>query len=242
MRTIYFYLCAVVNLIWINTKKMQFSKIKKNKTKEEADAHVAEIATNWSKFILNIAGLNLTVVGKENIPNEPCLFVGNHQSNFDIPVILSNMNRTTGAVAKKEMEKIPIMSYWMREIHCVFMDRENPREALKAISEGVENLKNGYSMLIFPEGTRSRSNNMGEFKKGSMRLAIKAGVPIVPVTLYDTYKAMEGNNGKIKKANAKLIIDKPIYLGEMTKEEKANVSDRVQGIIQSNLNKEKGVI
>ncbi|WP_246599300.1 lysophospholipid acyltransferase family protein [Clostridium lacusfryxellense] len=220
---------------------MNFINIKKNKTKEEADAHVAEIATKWSKFILNIAGLNLTVVGKENIPNEPCLFVGNHQSNFDIPVILSNMNRTTGAVAKKEMVKIPIMSYWMREIHCVFMDRENPREALKAISEGVENLKNGYSMLIFPEGTRSRSNNIGEFKKGSMRLAIKAGVPIVPVTLYDTYKAMEGNNGKIKKANAKIIFDKPIYLGEMTKEEKANVSDRVQDIIQSNLNKEKGI-
>ena len=239
MRTIYFYLCAIINLICINSKKMKLSSIKKNKTKEEADAHVAKIATNWSKFIIKIAGLNLTVVGKENIPNEPCLFVGNHQSNFDIPVILSNMNRTTGAVAKKEMEKIPIMSYWMRQIHCVFMDRKNPREALKAIAEGVENLKNGYSMLIFPEGTRSKSNNMGEFKKGSMRLAIKAGVPIVPVTLYDTYKAMEGNNGKIKKANAKIIFDKPIYLSEMSKEEKANISDVVQDIIQCNLNKEK---
>lgn len=241
MRTIYFYLCAIINLIWINFKKMKFSSMKKHKTREEAEAYVAEIATNWSKFILNIAGLNLTVVGKENIPNEPCLFVGNHQSNFDIPVILSNMNRTTGAVAKKEMLKIPIMSYWMKQIHCVFMDRENPREALKAIAEGVENLKNGSSMLIFPEGTRSKSNNMGEFKKGSMRLAIKAGVPIVPVTLYDTYKAMEGNNGKIKKANAKLIIDKPIYLDGMSKEEKANISEVVQNIIQCNLNKEKGV-
>jgi 1-acyl-sn-glycerol-3-phosphate acyltransferase len=241
MRTIYFYLCAIINLIWINFKKMKFSSMKKHKTREEAEAYVAEIATNWSKFILNIAGLNLTVVGKENIPNEPCLFVGNHQSNFDIPVILSNMNRTTGAVAKKEMLKIPIMSYWMKQIHCVFMDRENPREALKAIAEGVENLKNGSSMLIFPEGTRSKSNNMGEFKKGSMRLAIKAGVPIVPVTLYDTYKAMEGNNGKIKKANAKLIIDKPIYLDVMSKEEKANISEVVQNIIQCNLNKEKGV-
>lgn len=241
MRTIYFYLCAIINLIWINFKKMKFSSMKKHKTREEAEAYVAEIATNWSKFILNIAGLNLTVVGKENIPNEPCLFVGNHQSNFDIPVILSNMNRTTGAVAKKEMLKIPIMSYWMKQIHCVFMDRENPREALKAIAEGVENLKNGSSMLIFPEGTRSKSNNMGEFKKGSMRLAIKAGVPIVPVTLYDTYKAMEGNNGKIKKANAKLTIDKPIYLDEMSKEEKANISEVVQNIIQCNLNKEKGV-
>jgi len=235
MRTIYFYLCVIINLLWVNSKKMKFNSIKKHKTEEEAVVFVDKIAKNWSNFIIRAAGLNLTVVGKENIPNEPCLFVGNHQSNFDIPVVLSNMNRPTGAVAKKEMEKLPIMSYWMSQIHCVFMDRENPREALKAISEGVENLKSGYSMLIFPEGTRSRSNNMGEFKQGSMRLAIKAGVPIVPITLYDTYKVMEGNNGKIKKANAKLIIDKPIYLDNMSKEEKSNISEVVQNIIQNNL-------
>ena len=239
MRTIYFYLCFIINLIGKSFEKIKFNSIKKHKTREEADLYVFKVATDWSNFVLRAAGLNLTVKGKENIPNEPCVFVGNHQSNFDTPVILSNMNRLSGAVAKKEMKKIPIMSYWMRQIHCVFMDRENPREALKAIAEGVENLKNGYSMIIFPEGTRSRSNNMGEFKKGSMRLAIKAGVPIVPITFYDTYKAMEGNNGKIKKANAKLIIDKPIYLEGMSKEEKANISEVVQNIIQNNLNRER---
>jgi len=217
---------------------MKFENVKKNKTKEELEVYMDSIVKSWSNFVINTAGLNLTVMGKENIPDGPCLFVGNHQSDFDIPVILSNMKIITGAVAKKEMGKIPILSYWMRQIHCVFMDRENPREALKAISQGVENLKNGYSMLIFPEGTRSKSNKMGEFKKGSMRLAIKAGVPIVPVTLFDTYKVMEGNNGKIKKANAKLIIDKPIYLDGMSKEEKANISEVVQNIIQSNLNRE----
>ena len=239
MKTVYFYLCFIINLIWINLKKVKFNSIKKHKTKEEVDAFLAKVVTDWSNFVLKVAGLKVKVIGKENIPNEPCVFVGNHQSNFDIPVILSNTNRLTGAIAKKDMEKIPIVSYWMKQIHCVFMDRENPREALKSISEGVGNLKDGYSMLIFPEGTRSRSNNMGEFKKGSMRLAIKAGVPIVPITVYDTYKAMEGNNGKIKKANVKLIIDKPIYIDGMTKEEKAGISEVLQNIIQSNLNKEK---
>ena len=237
MRTIYFYLCFIINLIGKGFNGIKLNSIRKHKTKEEADMYVFKVATNWSNFVLKAAGLNLTVIGKENIPNEPCVFVGNHQSNLDVPVILANMNRLTGAVAKKEMEKIPIMSYWMRQIHSVFLDRENPREALKAISEGVENLKNGYSMIIFPEGTRSRSNNMGEFKKGSMRLAIKAGVPIIPITFYDTYKAMEGNNGKIKKTNAKLIMDKPIYTKDMSKEEKAGISEMVQNIIQSNLNK-----
>jgi 1-acyl-sn-glycerol-3-phosphate acyltransferase len=235
MRTIYFYFCFVINLIWINPKKIILKSITKHKGKEERDEYLAKMVRNWSNFVLKIAGLNLTVIGKENIPKEPCVFVGNHQSNLDIPVILANTNGLTGAIAKKDMEKIPIVSYWMRQIHCVFLDRENPREALKAISEGVENLKSGYSMIIFPEGTRSRSNVMGEFKKGSMRLATKALVPIVPITIYDTNKAMEGNNGKVKKANAKLIIGKPIYLEGMSKEEIANISEVVRNIIQGNL-------
>ena len=239
MRTIYFYLCFIINLIWINFKKIKLNSIRKHGTKEELDAYLANLVMEWSNFVLKVAGLNLTVVGKENIPNEPCVFVGNHQSNLDIPVILSSTNRLTGAIAKKDMEKIPIVNYWMKQIHCVFMDRENPRDALKAISEGVENLKNGYSMIIFPEGTRSRSHNMSEFKKGSMRLATKAGVPIVPITIYDTHKAMEGNNGKVKKANAKLIIDKPIYPNDMSKEEKADIAEMVQDIIQNNLNNER---
>ena len=235
MRTIYFYFCFVINLILINPKKIILKSITKHKGKEERDEYLANMVRNWSNFVLKIAGLNLTVIGKENIPKEPCVFVGNHQSNLDIPAILANTNGLTGAIAKKDMEKIPIVSYWMRQIHCVFLDRENPREALKAISEGVENLKNGYSMIIFPEGTRSRSNTMGEFKKGSMRLATKALVPIVPITIYDTNKAMEGNNGKVKKANAKLIIGKPIYLEGMSKEEIADISEVVRNIIQGNL-------
>jgi 1-acyl-sn-glycerol-3-phosphate acyltransferase len=239
MRTIYFYLCLTINLIWIDFKKLKYNNMRKHNTKLEVNDYLAKLVTNWSNYVLKIAGLNLTVVGKENVPNAPCVFVGNHQSNFDIPAILANTNRLTGVIAKKNMEKIPIMSYWMRKIHCVFMDRENPREALKSISEGIENLKDGYSMLIFPEGTRSRSNNIGEFKKGSMRLAIKAGVPIVPITVYDTHKAMEANNGKIKKANAKIIIGKPIYTDGMSKEEKANIGETVKSIIQNNLDKER---
>ena len=239
MRTIYFYVCFTIYLICINFKKIKLSSIIKHKTKEDVDEYLLSTVQNWAKFTLKVAGVNLTVIGKENIPNEPCVFVGNHQSNFDIPVILANTTGLTGAIAKKDMERIPIVSAWMKRIHCVFLDRENPREALKGISQGVDNVKNGYSMIIFPEGTRSRSNNMAEFKKGSMRLATKAGAPIVPVTIYDTYKAMEGNEGKVKKANAKLIIDKPIYLDGMSKEEKENIAEVIQNIIQNNLDNEK---
>ena len=158
MRTIYFCILIITNLIWISAKKPKFNRIKTQKSLKEAEVYLFKVATDWANFVLKAAGLKLTVIGKENIPKGACLFVGNHQSDFDIPVILANMNNITGAVAKKSMIKIPIMSYWMKQIHCVFMDRENPRQALKDIAEGVEYLKSGYSMLIFPEGKIGRAH------------------------------------------------------------------------------------
>ena len=94
MRTIYFYICFVVNLIWAGIKVIKLIYMKKYKTKEEEETYVAKVANDWSTFILKVAGLNLTVIGKENIPNEPCVFVGNHQSNLDIPVIISVTRKT----------------------------------------------------------------------------------------------------------------------------------------------------
>lgn len=137
-----------------------------------------------------------------------------------------------GFIAKKELEKIKAISGWMKEIHCVFMDRSNVRESIKAINEGVENLKNGHSMVIFPEGTRSKGPSLGEFKKGSMKLAIKAEVPIVPIAIDGTYKAREGNKGnKITSADVKITIAKPINVKELTKEEKSNLSENIRNIL-----------
>ncbi|EKN42049.1 1-acyl-sn-glycerol-3-phosphate acyltransferase, partial [Clostridium botulinum CFSAN001627] len=126
---------------------------------------------------------------------------------------------------------------WMKEMKCVFMDRQNVRAAVKTINEGVENLKNGYSMLIFPEGTRSRGENLGEFKKGSMKLGIKAGVPIVPIAINGTYNVLEANGRKIKAADVDLIICPPIYPNELSKEEQNNLSETIKDIIQKELEK-----
>ena len=113
-------------------------------------------------------------------------------------------------------------------------DRENTREAIKVILEGVNYLKEGHSLCIFPEGTRSKSNNVGSFKKGSLKLALKSGVPIVPVTIDGAYKILEENN-RLRKAHVIVTVDKPIYTEGMTKEEQNDLIDEIKSKIVKNL-------
>ena len=215
--------------------KLKYLKRKGNK--EEIEKYINKSVLGWANFIVKGIGIRINKKGLENVPDGPCLFVGNHQGLLDVPVIVSSLDRYVGFVAKKEMLKLRILTYWMKEMKCVFTDRQNVRAAVKTINEGVENLKNGYSMLIFPEGTRSRGENLGEFKKGSMKLGIKAGVPIVPIAINGTYKVREANGGKIKAADVDLIVCPPISPKELSKEEQNNLSETIKEIIQKELEK-----
>ncbi|ENK0839545.1 1-acyl-sn-glycerol-3-phosphate acyltransferase [Clostridium botulinum] len=222
-------------LSFLRIIKLKYLKRKGNK--EEIEKYINKSVLGWANFIVNGIGIRINKKGLENVPEGPCLFVGNHQGLLDVPVIVSSLDRYVGFVAKKEMLKLKILTYWMKEMKCVFMDRQNVRAAIKTINEGVENLKNGYSMLIFPEGTRSRGENLGEFKKGSMKLGIKAGVPIVPIAINGTYNVLEANGNKIKAADVDLIVCPPIYPKELSKEEQNNLSETIKGIIQKELEK-----
>lgn len=226
---LYFGLYMIVAML----REIKLGLIRKFGNEDQAEEYVKKCVLNWANFIVKTVGIKINVIGKENIINETGLYVANHQSNFDIPVVLSAFDKTVGFVAKKEMETIPVISYWMKNIKCTFMDRTNPREAIKSINEGVQNLKNGYSMVIFPEGTRSKKDEIGEFKKGSMKLGTKAGVPIIPVTIDGTYKALEGNNNIVQKAEVNIIVHKPIYQDTLSKEEISNLSENIKEIIKA---------
>ena len=112
------------------------------------------------KVILKMTGVKVTVIGEENIPDEPVLYVGNHRSFFDILLTYSRCKRLTGYIAKKEMEKVPLLSIWMRFVYCLFLDRENPKEGLKTILKAIEYIKKGISICIFPEGTRNKGEEL----------------------------------------------------------------------------------
>ena len=110
----------------------------------------------WAfNVILKISGVEVTVIGEENVPDEPVLFIGNHRSYFDILLTYSRCKRLTGYVAKKEMLRYPLLRDWMKRLYCLFLDRENPKEGLKTILQAIDYEKNGISICIFPEGTRN---------------------------------------------------------------------------------------
>lgn len=169
----------------------RLNKAGKNKEKLEL---INKLVLKCTKKLVEISGAEITVTGIENVPlDEAVLYVGNHQSNMDIPLLYSTAPQTMAFVAKKEMEKIPLLGFWMKERGCVFIDRNNARSSLKAINQAIENLKIGLPMAIFPEGTRSRGPQVGDFKSGSLRIAIKSGVKVIPVSIKDSYKLSEKN-------------------------------------------------
>ena len=189
----------------------------------------------FGKSVLLVAGTKMVVTGLENIPKRSAMFVGNHQSLVDIPIMIGYVPGVKGFIAKKETAKLPIIKWWMNEIKCVFLDRHNIRQGMKDMAKAKELLQSGHSMIIYREGTRSRSEELGEFKKGSLKIAVQAGVPIVPVVVNGSYLVYEKNK-KIQKATVQMVIGKPINIHELTLEEQKDISETVQKQIGKILN------
>ena len=185
------------------------------------------------RTILRIAGVKIEVSGLDNIPDEACLYVGNHNSYFDILVSETVIPSGTGFVSKDSLQKIPGLSSWMNLIHCLFLNRTDVREGLKMILTGADYLKEGYSMFIFPEGTRSRDGHIGEFKGGSLKMAQKAGAPIVPVAISGSSKIFEKNEGlRVTPGHVKVSFGTPFKFSDLTKEQKKTISDHTRAAIQ----------
>lgn len=202
---------------------------------------------NSSKFIVSlgfkicllISGVKIKATGVENIPKDKaCLYVGNHNSFFDILVSYVIIPYNVGYVSKKEINKVPFLNLWMRNISCLFLDRDNLKEGLKTILQGVEQLKSGVSVFVFPEGTRSKDGKMIPFKEGSMKMAEKSKAPIIPVALTGTADIFENHFPKIKRGTVTIEFGKPIIIDALEKEEKKFLGAYTQKIIQEMLDKE----
>ena len=165
------------------------------------------------------------------------LYVGNHRSYFDIITSYRLLPGITGYVAKKEMANIPLLRLWMRYIHCLFLARSNVKEGLKTILAGVDELKNGHSMWIFPEGTRNRGEegSMLEFKEGSLKMADKAGCPVVPVAIAHSADVLENHFPFIRRAAITIRFGEPIDLKSLPREQKKQAGAYTRTIIQAML-------
>ena len=184
-----------------------------------------------------MTSVKATIIGEENIPDEPVLFVGNHRSFFDILLTYSRCRRLTGYVAKKEMEHIPLLSTWMRFVYCLFLDRENPKEGLKTILTAIDYIKKGISICIFPEGTRNKGEELSmlPFKDGAFKIATKTGCAIIPISMNNTAAIFENQFPKIRKVHVVIEYGKPIYPNELDKDTKRHIGDYVQNVIQETI-------
>ena len=198
------------------------------------------------KFILWITGVEVTVIGEENVPkDQPVLYIGNHRSFFDILLTYTRCPGLTGYVAKAEMEKIPLLSNWMRYLHCLFLDRKDIKKGLKTILEGIEKIKSGISICIFPEGTRNRADSdleLMEFHEGSFKLATKTNCPIIPIALNNTCSIFEKQFPKIKKTHVVIEYCKPIIPSELSKEDKKFIGKYTRNVILETLKKNENLI
>lgn len=174
--------------------------------------------------ILKMAGVEVVVKGYENIPKDrPVLYVGNHRSYFDILVGYTTVPGKMGFIAKKEMERIPLLSGWMVNVNCLFLDRKNIKEGLKTILAGVEKIKRGVSVWIFPEGTRNPNEDPKEllpFKEGSLKIAEKSGCPVIPVAITGTADIFEKHTPRIVPGRVIIEFGEPILLKELPPEER----------------------
>jgi 1-acyl-sn-glycerol-3-phosphate acyltransferase len=197
---------------------------------------VLDLARTWSGWVTSFAGVKIVVENRANLdPGQPYVFMANHASSLDIWAMFVVVPRRLRMIAKKQLGRIPLFGWAMRAGRFIFIDRQNPVAARRSIDEAGQRIHNGESVLIFPEGTRTRDGNLGVFKKGGFHLAVKAGVPIVPVALRGTRALMPRGSFLLRGGAITAIIGEPIATQGLDDEARAGLSERVRGVVQSML-------
>ena len=226
------YVRYVVYMLIMRLKGIKRAYIEKFKGEEEAWKYAQEVFRKWTYFTINIIGMEIEVEGFENIPDKTCVFMGNHQSILDIPVMRYSTQRTLDFVAKKELAKAPLIGYWITHVKSVTIDRDNIREGMKAINQAVNNIKDGYNFTIFPEGTRSKDGKIHEFKKGSVKIATKSKAPIVPVAIKGTSACFEDSKEFVP-GKVKVIFGEAIETENISREVEKELMLRVEESVRN---------
>ena len=177
----------------------------------------------WSRGILKVTGVSLSVEGLENIPKDrPCY--------YDIPLLLAGLEKPHGILAKEELEKIPLLNRWMKLLGCVFVQRDDVRASVRALNDATAIVEGGRSFVIFPEGTRYKGEEggAGEFKAGAFRIAVKTSAPVVPVAVTGARALFESNGNRCRPGSVRIKIMPPIQTAGMSKAEQKQLPDAVR--------------
>lgn len=231
MRTLIWFIYFWLYLLFLIPRMKKAERLAAEGKNDELDVLVQYNVRAWAGALLRLAGVSVTVTGLEHIPKCPAVFVCNHQGNFDIPILLTSLPRANGILAKQELKKLPFIRTWMCFFGCVFVDRKNPRQSVAALGQAAKNVENGLSVVVFPEGTRSKGDEAGEFKAGAFKIATKTKAPIVPLRMDGSYKVMEQNGNWIRPAAVRLTVLPPVETAGLTKEEIKELPEHVRALI-----------
>lgn len=185
------------------------------------------------RCVIFICGTKVTVIGEENVPKDRAvLYIGNHRSFFDIILTYARVPRPTGYIAKKEILRVPLLPIWMRNVHCLFIDRTDIKAGLKTILQAIDDVKHGISIFVFPEGTRNKTQDvLLPFRDGSFKIATKAGCPVVPVTITHSRSIFEDHLPWVHAGHVTIEYGKPIETASLSKEEQRALPDQVAAVL-----------
>jgi 1-acyl-sn-glycerol-3-phosphate acyltransferase len=190
----------------------------------------------WARIQLLVSGVRVKVKGLDNLDKEsPYIYMSNHQGSYDIFVLLSCLPIQFRWIAKKELFAIPILGWAMRAANYISIDRSGKRKALESIERAADKIKGGVSVVIFPEGTRSRDGSIQPFKRGGFTLAMKSGVPIIPITINGSWDVMPRESMKVRPGEIRVSIDRAIQTTPLSLREKSVLMGKVREIIERNL-------
>jgi putative phosphoserine phosphatase/1-acylglycerol-3-phosphate O-acyltransferase len=182
-------------------------------------------------LVTKMAGTELVVKGKENLwSHRPAVFILNHQSTMDMFIAAKLIRKNVRGIAKKSLKNVPILGPMMQAAGVIFIDRQDREKAIEAMKPAVDALKSGTSIIIFPEGTRSKSYTLGSFKKGAFHLAMQAGVPIVPIIITNAIDSIPEDKGIFKPAAVEVKVLDPIPTIDWTKEDLNHNIEWIRGM------------
>ncbi len=219
LHTIKWFTKFFTSLVERNKKLNEIRQLKKTMSWQEYRPIVDKEIKDWLRPLIDMAGVDFVVTGQDKIPvDEPVIFTPNHAGAFDIPAIVLTAPISPFFMAKKELSQIPVLKAWLDAVDCVSVDRANKQSAHSSLQQAIEAVKDGRSLVIFPEGTRSKTGELGEFRGGAMKIAMETGAKVVPVLIEGTRARLE-ETGNVTAGTVYVTYLDPIETKGLTKEE-----------------------
>lgn len=229
--TVKWYIKFITSLLGYTPELKTALDMKKKGDWKEYKSFVDKHVKEWLIPLIDMADVNFVVKGKELVPeNEPIIYTPNHASMFDIPAVFLNAPTMPMFIAKKELSMFPFLKQWMSVLDCVFVDRKKKNGSRSSLHDAIEMVKSGRSLVIFPEGTRSKNGEMAEFKGGAMKIAMESGAKVVPVLIEGSRARLE-ETGNITSGTVYVTFLSPIETKGLEKEDFFKMPEQIRAML-----------